>query len=438
MRSKIVREGAGELRYVIREIVEHANRIQSLGVDMAWENIGDPVHKGEQLPDWIKDIVAELAHDNSSYAYSATKGILKTREFLAQRTNSRGGVQINAEDIIFYNGLGDAVAKVYGQLAPTARVIVPTPVYTTHSSGEGGHAGTKTLTYELDPARGWEPDLDALRKSVADNPAIAGILVINPGNPTGTVHSKETLEGIVAIAREFDLFLIFDEIYINLVYGGAPSVRLGDIIGDVCGISMQGISKEVPWPGSRCGWLEIYNQKKDPAFVRYATSLFEAKMLEVCSTTLPQKAIPLIMSDPRYKEHVQRRCAIFASRAKEIASKLSSITGVTVNEPRGAFYLTGVFDPGLLDNTMTLPLPSKEVRQVIEDLVKPNPPADHRFIYYLLGSTGIVAVPLTSFDCKRQGFRVTLLEGDDIRRQNTFDRLANAIPQYIASSTLKH
>ena len=54
MRRNIVHIGAGELAYAIREIVEQAGRLEALGVTMAWENIGDPVQKGERIPDWIK------------------------------------------------------------------------------------------------------------------------------------------------------------------------------------------------------------------------------------------------------------------------------------------------------------------------------------------------------------------------------------------------
>jgi len=63
---------------------------------------------------------------------------------------------------------------------------------------------------------------------------------------------------------------------------------------------MKGISKELPWPGSRCGWMEIYNADKDPLFAKYIQSILNAKMVEVCSTTLPQKAIPQIFQHPDY------------------------------------------------------------------------------------------------------------------------------------------
>lgn len=433
MRRNIVHIGAGELTYAIREIVEQASRFEELGVEMVWENIGDPVLKGEKIPDWIKEIVSDLVLDDSSYGYCPTRGEPATRQFLAEKVNARGGAQIGPDDVLFFNGLGDAVSKVFGFLRREARVIGPSPAYSTHSSAEGAHAGDHPLTYTLDPENGWQPDLEEMRQKVRYNPAIAGILLINPDNPTGVVYSRETLEGVVAIAREFDLFVLCDETYINLTYNGLPAVHLSDVIKDVCGLSLKGISKEIPWPGARCGWIEFYNQDVDPVFAQFARSLVNAKMLEVCSTTLPQRAIPVIMSDRRYAQHLEQRSNKFRQRAQEACDILSGVPGISVNQPQGALYLTVLFDRGILSNDMTLPMPSRQVRRVADELTSGPMAPDFRFVYTLMAATGIVAVPLSSFCCDRDGFRVTLLENDDAKRRVMFETLAGAVRDYIES-----
>jgi aspartate/methionine/tyrosine aminotransferase len=435
VRRNIVHIGAGELTYAIREIVEQAGRIEALGVNMSWENIGDPIQKGERIPDWIKDIVGDLVHDDASYAYCPTRGEPATREFLATRVTARGGAQIGPDDILFFNGLGDAVSKALGFLRREARVIGPSPAYSTHSSAEGAHAGDHPITYTLDPDRAWQPDLDEIRQKVRYNPAIAGILLINPDNPTGVVYSRDTLEGVVAIAREFDLFVMCDEVYINITYHGAPAVHLSDVIGDVCGLSLKGISKEIPWPGSRCGWMEFYNQDTDPIFARFARSLVDAKMLEVCSTTLPQRAIPRIMGDPRYPAHLSTRAAEYQRRASEACAMLSAVPGITVHEPQGAFYLTVLFDRDAITASMSLPIANQRAQRLIDEFIlDASVEPDFRFVYYLMGATGIVVVPLSSFCCQRHGFRITLLECDDERRRRMFETLARVIHEYQAST----
>jgi aspartate/methionine/tyrosine aminotransferase len=434
MRNNIVHIGAGELTYEIRAIVEIAEKLQQLGIKTNMENIGDPVAKGEKIPDWMKKIVAELAMKDCSYGYCPTKGVLETRQFLAELTNRRGKTRITAEDIIFFNGLGDAIQKVYGLLKREARVIGPSPTYSTHSSGEAAHAGQKPVSYRLDPDNNWYPDLDDLRLSIQYNPAISGILIINPDNPTGAVYPERILKEMIAIAREFDLFVIADEIYHNIVYNGQATKPISDLIGDVPAIAMKGISKEAPWPGARCGWIEVYNADKDPVFKRYVQSILDSKMVEVCSTTLPQKAIPPLMSHPEYPIYLAERRNRYERCSNIAYDLLKCVPGIKVNRTNGAFYMSVVFERGKLTDKQTLPINIKEVGELVEGLVNQSGVSlDKRFVYYLLASTGICVVPISSFCTPELGFRVTLLERDEKEFTRVFQTIAENITIYLNS-----
>jgi len=430
MRRNIVHGGAGSLTYAIREIVQVGYKFRDLGLNITWENIGDPVQKGEKIAPWIREILHDVVDQDASWGYCDTAGVPAARKFLADEVNRRGGAKVTPDDIIFFNGIGDAVAKVYGFLRREARIIGPTPAYSTHSSAEAAHSGYEHLTYELDPYNKWMPDLEDLRLKVKYNDSITGILLINPDNPTGAAYPRDVLEGMVAVAREFNLFLIADEIYAHIVYNSNKTLHLSEVIGDTCGIVMRGISKEFPWPGSRCGWIEVLNREKDAMFSTYVNTLLASKRLEVCSTTAPQMCIPRIMGDPRYPDHLKRRAAIFEARAKEAWAMLQGIPGVLVNCPSGAFYMTILFEDGVLNNRQTLPIENPKVREMVEDLVK-GVPNDTRFVYYLLGATGLCVVPLSGFCCKRDGFRVTLLECDDAKRRWIFQTLAKAVREYL-------
>jgi len=434
LRRNILHAGAANLKYEIREIVSAAWEIEALGREITWENIGDPVAKGEKPPEWIHDIVVDLLDEPSSWAYCETRGVRHVREFLAAEVNRRDGVKVTPEDIIFFNGLGDAVAKVYGFLSREARVLGPSPAYSTHSSAEAAHSGYNHVTYELDPYNGWMPDIEDIRNKVKYNDSIAGILLLTPDNPTGAVYPREILEEIAAIARDNDIFVIADEIYANIVYDGRGHLHMSEWIGDVPGIAMRGISKEYPWPGGRCGWLEVLNKDRDRTFARYVDSLVAAKRLEVSSTTLPQMSIPLVMGDARYPGHLARRERMFATRAEEMARAFAGCDHVIVNKPRGAFYYTVMFRDGVLNGQQTLEIPDPRVRATVERMVAGVEP-DKRFVYYLMGATGIVVVPLTGFQCAHHGFRGTLLEADDRKRAWIFKTLRDAIDQYVESGS---
>ncbi len=369
-----------------------------------------------------------------TYGYCATKGVLETRQFLADLTNQRGGAQLTAEDIIFFNGLGDAIQKVYGFLKREARVIGPSPTYSTHSSAEGAHAGQRPVTYRLDPDNHWYPDMDDLRQSVKYNPAISGILIINPDNPTGAVYPERILREIISICREYDLFLICDEIYHNLCYNGMVTKHISDLIGDLPALAMKGISKDVPWPGARCGWIEVYNTNKNEMFARYVESILNSKMVEVCSTTLPQKAIPLILSHPEYSHYLDERRERYERYSNIAYNLLKEVSGLKVNRTNGAFYMSVAFDRALLKSHQSLPIENEKVKVLVEGLVnEPGTLEDKRFVYYLLGSTGICVVPLSSFCTEERGFRITLLERDEKEFTEIFITIANAITTYLNS-----
>jgi aspartate/methionine/tyrosine aminotransferase len=436
MRQLLLRPGAEELNYEIRGIVKKARQIEALGYTMTWENIGDPIQKHNTVPAWMKEIIADLLKEDKTYGYADSKGVLETRKFLAGLNNEKGGTLISAEDILFFNGLGDAIAKLYQFLIPTARIIGPSPAYSTHSSAEAAHANTAPITYKLDPDNQWLPDMKDLYLKVKYNPSIVGILIINPDNPTGMVYPKEVLEDFVKIAEEFNLLLITDEIYQNITYNGIKAVALSEVIGTRPAISLKGISKEFPWPGARCGWMEFYNREASKEFSKLCQTLENAKMIEVCSTILPQLAIPRIMSHPEYQAYRELANEQIGKRSDWMREILGDIPGIKFNPTQGAFYNTIVFDENLLSPNQSLPVEDPKLQVLLDTwLDDPEMPLDKRFVYYLLVSERICVVPISSFCSDLRGFRVTLLEEDEEVFKDTFRRLGKAIGQYLKSES---
>ena len=359
----------------------------------------------------------------------ATEGDLNTRQYLASAVNDRKGCQITENDILFFNGLGDAVATVFAFLKREARVIGPSPAYSTLSSAEAAHSGYNHTTYRLDPENNWMPDLEDLEHRVKYNDSIAGILLINPDNPTGAVYPRDVLMKMVDIARRYDLFVICDETYSHIVYNMDERIHLSEVIGDVPGIAMRSISKEYPWPGARCGWIEVFNRHRDENFDQFIKTLLNAKRLEVCSTTLPQMSIPKVYTDPRFWDYMEKRNKTFEQRAKEAIEILSKVPGITVNMPRGAFYLTVLIDKEKIKTFVPLKM-KPEIEAVLKGPMEKSP-ADKRLVYSLLGGAGICTVPLSGFCSDLPGFRVTLLENDDQKRLEIWKILADNLRKML-------
>jgi alanine-synthesizing transaminase len=416
MRTNLIKEGDEQLRYEIREIVEVANEIVAMlpagtPLPMIWENIGDPVAKGEQLPVWMKQVVQEASAEDRVYAYSPTRGDNEARRFVMEHFSDRR--ICSEDDIIFFNGLGDAINKLFSTLHSKARVIGPNPTYPSHATAEAIHHGGDPITYPLQLDNGGRIDITALEASVNSNKDIVGILVISPNNPLGVAHPESDLREVVRIARENECFLLFDEIYQNLLFDDTKRVKLSDICGDVPSISMKGISKEIPWPGGRCGWIEVYNADKDENFRGWMHTILVSKMLEVCSTTLPQIVFPRLVTHPEFPAYRASRMAKYQARldtALEIFGPCDVITPVV---PDGVFYLTCTLNTAAFPRIQPLHARTDDIRVYVDMLKNKNIlRTDKQFAYELLGAEGVCIVPLSGFASPIDGFRMTLLEED--------------------------
>ncbi len=408
MRKDLLHVWSTKLSYEIREIVDIAKQIFEINKKtIIWENIWDPVEKWEKIPKWLKNIVIKASKKDEVYAYSPTRWLDKTLQYLALKNP-----KVKKENILFFNWLWDAISKVYKSLSATSRVIWPNPAYSTHSSAEAAHAWSEHITYSLDPNNNWNPDLIELENKVKYNPNIVWILVVNPDNPTWAVFKREVLEKIIDIAKRYSLFVIFDEIYEKLTYDKKDKVLLSEIIGDVPGISMKWISKELPWPGARCGWIEVYNKDIDKNFSDYIDSILVSKMLEVCSTTLPQYVIPEIYESEEFKNSLISRIEKYKKRALKAEEIFSDCELVSVVKPKWAFYLSIVFNLDKINKNYIFDCNDKKIKKIVENKIWNNSRFDKKFCYHLLAKQWICIVPLSSFNSSYDWFRVTLLEDD--------------------------
>lgn len=428
---------AALLKYDIRALIVVADKLKSLGCNIwAWENIGDPIKQGHKVPGWIKEKLKKAAEKNSNWGYSPTEGLNETREFIATAEKNKG-VPLLKEDIVFTSGLGHAINTLYqSMLGSGSRVIHPSPAYPAHSSSESFFAGAAPILYACRAENNWQPDLNDLEKKIKQHPEIGFILAIFPNNPTGVCYSDKILNGLAALARAYNLGVISDETYLRLLYKNQTQTSLSKIM--LAGkpfplIVMRSLSKDIPWPGGRSGWLEFYNLDRDEHFTELEETIKQGLRVQVCSTTLAQAALPAIYGDPRYQEYLTRFIAKLEEQSRYISALLNTIAGIYCVPGQGAFYLAAVFKNGALKPKQTLPVKNAKVKKYVEALTaNPNLPLDKRFALYLMAAKGIFLTPLTSFEGPL-GFRVTTLKTDLAETKKVYAEIKSAIEQYLSS-----
>ncbi|MFA7278356.1 MAG: pyridoxal phosphate-dependent aminotransferase [Candidatus Gracilibacteria bacterium] len=441
MRTKLVNPKTHLLRYGIREIVDVAQKLKEFDPSMTlvMENIGDPIMKSWLVPNFLKEAIVNEVNKpgDAVFGYAHSRGLIETRKWVvdyAKRFSPTS--ELNYENVLFTNGLGASISAFYQMLPAGARILQPTPSYPTHTSFESFAANAEPVLYKLDPDNSWQPDMADLEAQIIAHPDVAAILIINPNNPTGAVYSKETLEKMVDLAEKYKLFIISDEVYFRMVYNNAVFTQITDIAHNrVPLVVMRGLSKDIPWPGGRCGWMEFHNVDLDPEFKSFVDGVKQRILLEICSGTLPQKILPTLYEHPEFETWNKQYNAELEKNANYIHEVLSKTKGLKVNKIYGAFYMMPLFETGALNDKQTLPIANDAARAYIESVVnQPGFPLDKRFCYYLLAATGICVVPSSGFFSPYPGFRLTTLDRDETRRQDTYARLSKAVEDYLASA----
>ena len=139
------------------------------------------------------------------------------------------------------------------------------------------------------------------------------------------------------------------------------------------------------------------------------------------------------MSDTRYSEYRTQLNQAIGVRGKKIADILGELPFIHFNETFGAFYNTIVFKKGVLKPEQYLETTNSQIAQLLMEWIDPGLPLDKRFAYYLLATTGVCVVPLSSFHSELLGFRVTLLEEDSDLLTTIFEKIRDAIQEYCTS-----
>ncbi len=441
MRNKLGTDKVKLMKYGIREIVDVAQKLAELDPEFKLipENIGDPIPKGWPVPPFLKEAIkAEIDRPGDAvFGYSHSRGLPNVRKWVCEYARRYSpSSNLDYEYVLFASGLGAAISAIYHMLPEGARIIQPTPSYPTHASMESFAANSDSISYKLDPYNDWQPDLEDLEEQIKKHPQVTGILMINPNNPTGAVYSKQTVERMVEIAEKYGLFILSDEVYFRMVYNGYEFAQITEIAHNrVPLIVMRGLSKDVPWPGGRCGWLEFHNIQLDADFMAYAEAIKKRILMEVCSVSLPQYILDKVYDHPDFAAWNEQYNKQLEHNSNHIADTLSKSENLIVNRTNGAFYMMPLFKEGILNNKQFLEITNPAARAFVEEQVaRPDMPLDQRFTYYLLASTGICVVPASGFFSPYNGFRLTTLDRDEARRTKTYNTIVEAVDAYVASA----
>lgn len=307
----------------IRKLVPYADKAKAEGAKVYHLNIGQPDIK---TPDEMRKAYSKVP---DVIAYGPSNGILSYREKLAGYYSSVG-VDINADNIFVTTGGSEAIVfTLMSALSPGDEVIIPEPYYTNYN-GFAVMAGVSVVPITTTIDDGFHlPSINKFEEKLTGK--TRAIMFSNPGNPTGTVFSREELEELVVFAKKHDLYLISDEVYREFTYGESKAVSIMEFNSiDDHAVIIDSVSKRYSACGARIGCIVTRNMKLLNLILRFGQA-------RLCPPTVDQIAAEAAIDTPAsyfkdvIKEYKERRDFTF--------EELKNITGVVAKKPEGAFYM---------------------------------------------------------------------------------------------------
>lgn len=307
----------------IRKLVPYADAAKKKGIKVYHLNIGQPdIESSKEALEAVKNC------DLKVIAYENSAGMLALREGFVKYYNNIG-IDIKLEDLIVTSSGTEAVQFALAVTCnPGDEVIVLEPFYTNYNSFAIQN-DVKLVPISTEIRDGFKlPAIEEFEKHIT--PKTKGILICNPGNPTGTLYSKESLIKLGEIAKKHNLYIYSDEVYREFCYTDDPHFSCMQIKGlEENVILLDSVSKRYSLCGVRIGAIVSKNKELMKAVLKYAQA-------RLCSPVLGQIAtVGALKTPPEYFATVK---AEYINRRNVLVEGLNKIEGVYSPMPMGAFY----------------------------------------------------------------------------------------------------
>jgi len=350
------------VEYAIRDIISYASEYEKSGKEIIYLNIGDPLKYDFKTPEHIKLALIEAVKNDENY-YTKSEGLPELCKAIVEK-ESQKGLSIIEEDVLVTNGVSEGLEMTLASVVdPNTEVLMPGPYYPPYASYVKFYGG-KPVEFKLHDDG--KPDLENILSKI--NSRSRAICIISPNNPTGEVFDRKSLQQIIDVAAEHDLYVICDEIYDKIVFDDQYT-GIGKVAKDAPVILLNGFSKAYLMSGWRCGYICMNSDSKKLDVLRKNIP----KLARVrISTNLPvQIAAVEALRGPQ--GHIADMVQKLRRRRDYTVKRLNAIKGISCRMPRGAFYV----------------FPKIDLNRRWKD--------DQHFVIDLLNNTGVLTVHGSGF-----------------------------------------
>lgn len=327
----MVSQRVKEISYAIREIAAVANKVAKSGKKIYNLNIGDPVIYDFNTPEYISQALADASFKGKNF-YVDSLGALELREELSKNLKKSYNIKVNEDDILATSGVTEAIFFIIAALLENKNeILIPGPSYPLYINYAKFFDGVP-VEYELDESNNWEPNIEDLRNKI--NQKTKAILICSPNNPTGVMYSEKMVKEIINIAGEYNLPILSDEIYDQIIYE-KPFTSPAALSNDVPVIGLNGFSKSHLATGWRLGYMYYHDPENKLEDLK--AGIAKLARARLSASSVAQYAAIEILQNPG--THTKEMVHKLKERRDFSYSRLKKIEGITCVKPNGAFYL---------------------------------------------------------------------------------------------------
>lgn len=304
---------------------QRSGELRAQGVDVINLSVGEPDF---HTPDHIKEAAKRAIDENYSF-YSPVPGFMSLRQAIVANLKETNGVDYEPAQIVVSGGAKQALCNVIlSTINPGDEVVIPTPAWVSYVEMVKLAEGV-TVEVPASIEQNFKITADQLREALTERTRM--VLLCSPSNPTGAVYTKEELQALVDVLKEWpNVLVLSDEIYQHINYTGSYTsmATFKELEGRV--VVINGVSKAYAMTGWRIGFMA------GPVEIAKACTKLQGQYTSGASS-IAQKAAEAAYTGSQ--ECVAEMCKAFRRRRDLVVELAREIPGMNVNVPEGAFYL---------------------------------------------------------------------------------------------------
>lgn len=316
-------------------ITSQAAKLKAEGHDVCSFGAGEPDF---DTPDYIKEAAMRALAEGKT-KYTASNGLPDLRKAISAKLLIDNSLEYTPDQICVSCGAKHAIFNaLLATCGPGDEVVIPSPYWTSYPEMVR-IVGATPIIVETKREAGWKITAEQFEEVMS--PATKMIIINSPGNPTGTVYTREELEAIGEVAASEDILILSDEIYEKMVYDGAEHVSTASINDELKNltITINGFSKAYSMTGWRLGYTAA------PEEIATAIDTIQSHSTSNPTTFAQYGGIAALEGDPQLLTDMVGE---FDVRRQFMLKRLSGINNINVVEPKGAFYFLVDIEPMLI------------------------------------------------------------------------------------------